>query len=80
MCDKICVFCGHRTILDHSVEGEVRNTLLHLIKDEGFNAFYSGHMGEFDELCEGMIRSFKNRYDIKLYAVLYNYSNSAIKK
>ena len=74
MHEKICSFCGHRTIITENLEEKIYANLYNLIKNHGYTAFYSGGMGEFDLLCEQVVRKIKKEYpDIKLYRIMYRY-------
>ena len=74
MKEKICTFCGHKLVADNDTEDRVYSALSTLIKTENYNAFYSGGMGEFDEICENAIRKLKREHPhIKLYRVIYKY-------
>jgi len=74
MNEKICSFCGHRTIITENPEEKIYVTLCNLIENHGYTSFYSGGMGEFDLLCERVVRKIKKEYpDIKLYRIMYRY-------
>ena len=74
MKEKICTFCGHRLVFDSDTADRVYTILSDLIKTENYNAFYSGGMGEFDEICESAVQKLKQEYPhIKLYRVIYKY-------
>ena len=74
MREKICSFCGHRTIITENLEEKIYTNILDLIKNYGYTSFYSGGMGEFDLLCEQVVRKLKREYpDIKLYRIMYRY-------
>ena len=77
MKEKICVFCGHKIVFDKDTEDRVYATLADLIQNEGYNTFYSGGMGEFDQICESAVRKLKKDYPhIKLYRVIYKYKTN----
>ena len=70
MQEKICGFCGHR-LVTHDISEQVRDIIINLIENEGINTFYSGSMGEFDNLCEKTIRDLKKIYNnIKLCRIM----------
>ena len=74
MNEKICSFCGHRTIITENLEEKIYTNIYNLIKNQGYTSFYSGGMGEFDLLCEQVVRKIKKEYpDIKLYRIMYRY-------
>ena len=65
---KVCCFCGHRYIYHVNAEKIIREQLIKLIENDNIYKFYSGNMGEFDHLCESIVRNLKNIYpNIKLY-------------
>ena len=67
---KICAFCGHRDVLDFNAEKRVKIEIEKLI-EKGFTVFYSGGMGEFDKICENVVRGVKRQNEnIKLCLVL----------
>ncbi len=77
MKEKICCFCGHRCVVNECLDYMIEHTLTDLIEKRGYNTFYSGGMGEFDELCEKIVRRLKNKYPhIKLCRVLYCYKRN----
>lgn len=59
--DRICCGFGHRTLL-MNIEKPLRETLERLIKELGVTVFYTGGMGEFDELFSRTVRSLKRDY------------------
>lgn len=76
MIEKVCTFCGHR-IVKSDIEDKVYSALEDLIKNENYNTFYSGGMGEFDQICESAVRRLKKEYPhIKLYRVIYKYKTN----
>lgn len=83
MNEKICLFCGHRIVTTEKLEEKIYVNLYNLIENYGYNAFYSGGMGEFDIMCEQAIRKLKIVYpDIRLYRIVYRYKTDmeSIKK
>lgn len=70
MSGKICSFSGHREVLDIDVEKRVKEEIEKLI-ERGFTEFYSGGMGEFDEICEKAVRRIQSKNAaVKLYLIL----------
>ena len=77
MQEKICSFCGHRDIISRNLSEKVENIVCELIENYGYNTFYSGHIGEFDELCEKIVKKLKNKYpNIILCRVLPYYKHN----
>ncbi len=75
MQEKICSFCGHRTIITKNLEERVYKILSDLIENQGYTTFYSGGMGEFDNLCEKTVRQLKKEHPhIRLCLILYRYN------
>lgn len=69
MKEKICCFCGHRDC-DGSMREQIKETITDLIKNQGITTFYSGGMGNFDKICENVVRELKREYkDIRLCLV-----------
>lgn len=70
MCEKICSFCGHRDVFEADVSERAEKKITALIRD-GFTTFYSGGMGDFDIICERIVRAIKKKNDnIKLCLIL----------
>lgn len=70
MRSKICSFCGHRLCSEHSKD-RIKEIITDLIVNHGVETFYSGGMGDFDGMCESVVRGLKNEYtEIKLYLIL----------
>lgn len=79
MHEKICAFCGHRDVFEPNVKERAEKEIISLI-EMGFTTFYSGGMGDFDIICERIVRKFKKKNDkIKLYLIL-PYMKSEINK
>ena len=57
---KECICCGfgHRVML-MNVEKPLREVLERLVEERGVRVFYTGGMGEFDELFARTVRSMK---------------------
>lgn len=68
MGDRICCGFGHRVLL-MDVEEPLREVMERLVKEQGVTEFFTGGMGEFDELFARMVRSMK-RSDPRLRLVL----------
>ena len=54
----ICCGFGHRVML-MDIEKPLRETLERLVEERGVKLFYTGGMGEFDELFTRTVRSMK---------------------
>ena len=63
-----CCGFGHRVLL-MDIEKPLRDVLERLVKERGVTVFYTGGMGEFDELFSRTIRNMK-RNDPRLLLVL----------
>ena len=57
----ICCGFGHRVML-MDVEKPLREVLERLVEDRGVRVFYTGGMGEFDELFARTVRGMKREY------------------
>ena len=65
----VCCGFGHRILL-MDVEKPLRETLEHLVEERGVRVFYTGGMGEFDELFVRTVRSMKrDRPSLRLVLV-----------
>lgn len=70
MRERICCGFGHRVLL-MDVEKPLRETLERLVEERGVRVFYTGGMGEFDELFARMVRSMKwNNPRLRLVLVI----------
>ncbi len=70
MNEKVCTFCGHRYCNENLCE-RVKAEIENLIINGGVTVFYSGGMGEFDKMCESVVRTLKHQYkQIKLYLIV----------
>ena len=69
MKEKICSFCGHRDA-DSSLRAQIKETITDIIVNEGITIFYSGGIGNFDMLCESVVRELKRTYPLKLYLIM----------
>ena len=58
MRERICCGFGHRVLL-MDVEKPLRDVLERLVAERGVRVFYTGGMGEFDELFARTVRSMK---------------------
>ena len=69
MKENVCCFCGHRDCYNGFRE-QIKAKIKDIIENDGVTVFYSGGMGEFDRLCESVVREIKrrNKY-IKLYLI-----------
>ena len=68
MKEKICSFCGHRDA-DSSLRTEIKEAIIDIIENGNITTFYSGGMGNFDKLCESVVRELKQVYPLKLYLI-----------
>ncbi len=68
MRDRICSGFGHRVLL-MDIEKPLREVMERLVKEQGVTDFFTGGMGEFDELFARTVRSMK-RSDPRLRLVL----------
>ena len=55
---RICCGFGHRVML-MDIEKPLREVLERLVEERGVRVFYTGGMGEFDELFARTVRSMK---------------------
>ena len=70
MIEKICCFCGHRDC-DSSLREKIKEAITDLIENQGITTFYSGGMGNFDKLCESVVRELKQKHkDIRLCLIM----------
>ena len=58
MREQICCGFGHRVLL-MDIEKPLRETLERLVEERGVRVFYTGGIGEFDELFARTVRSMK---------------------
>ena len=72
MNEKICMFCGHRDIINKAeIEYKVTEIIKDLIENKSVNIFYTGGMGDFDNICSKCVRKFKEKYsNIKLCLII----------
>ena len=68
MKEKICSFCGHRDA-DSGLRTQIKVAITDIIENKGVTTFYSGGMGNFDNLCESVVRELKQTYYLKLYLI-----------
>ena len=70
MKETIRALCGHRDVLDPTVEERAEKEIISLV-EQGFTIFYSGGMGEFNKICECIVRKIKRKNDqVKLCLIL----------
>ena len=68
--NMICSFCGHRICSEH-LRNKIKELVTDLIVNHRVDTFYSGGMGNFDNMCESVVRELKKEYTkIKLYLIL----------
>lgn len=68
-----CTFAGHREVYDRNVRNSIELAVENILKRDTSFIFYSGAMGEFDEMCSAAVRAAKKCHpelNIKLIAVL----------
>lgn len=66
-----CTFAGHREILLEGIEEKLRATIEEVLKKDTEICFYIGGMGEFDRMCEHMVRKCKSEHpDKRIFLVL----------
>lgn len=58
----ICTFAGHRNVFDSSIEAKVRSSIDELLQEDDEFIFYTGGIGEFDDLCSTAVRAAKKKY------------------
>lgn len=63
----ICCGFGHRVML-MDIEKPLQAVLERLVEERGVRVFYTGGMGEFDELFARTVRSMKREYENHLLA------------
>ncbi len=79
MKDVICMFCGHREIFDqYNVRECVMNIIIDLIENKGVNVFYTGGMGNFDNICSSCVREVKRKYKGIRLCLIIPYLTKAI--
>lgn len=54
-----CTFAGHRDVLHKGAREAVEAAVHELLKKDDEFCFYTGGMGEFDALCEGIVRKLR---------------------
>ena len=60
---KACSFFGHRdTPQTEELKRKVKETVEHLIVEEGVDAFLFGSRSKFDELCHIVVTELKEKY------------------
>ena len=77
MYGKICGFCGHRDVFEADVEERAKTEIEKLIEN-GFTTFYSGGMGDFDKICERIVRGFKRKNDDIRLCLILPYIKSSV--
>lgn len=60
-------FAGRRNVFSSGAESQVRAALGEILREDVEFEFYSGHRGEFDELCERDFLSFSSPYFLMMY-------------
>lgn len=61
---KKCCFCGHSRIweINHYIASDIDKYMEKLIMIDKADTFYSGGMGAFDRMCEGIVKDLKQKY------------------
>ena len=70
---KKCCFCGHRRKWDINpdIVSELGTYIEELIIKKDVSIFYSGGMGEFDKMCEKIVRELKCKYpNVRLHLII----------
>lgn len=72
---KCCCFIGHRNAkATPELCSELKNTIMHLIKEKDVEIFFFGSKSRFDDLCLKIVTAIKQDYpNIKLVYVRSNY-------
>ena len=66
-----CTFFGHRDFGKLEYKDYIEEIFEYLILNKNVRVFLSGRMGNFDRICEGIVRKLKERYsDICLRLIL----------
>ncbi len=70
--EKVCCFAGHNLCyVNENLKTKIYNTVERLIVEEGFNVFYDGGQGSFDESVLEILFKLKEIYPhIKIIKVL----------
>ncbi len=57
-----CTFFGHRDFSKLEYKDHIEEIFEYLILNKNVRVFLSGGMGNFDRICEGIVRKLKARY------------------
>ena len=74
----VCVFAGHREVYQPGIDTKIEETINGLLQTDHKFVFFTGGMGQFDEMCSSAVRSAKHRrpdLNISLVLVLPYMSN-----
>lgn len=72
---KKCCGFGHRYIYT-DIKADIEEIIVDLIKNKNVDTFYTGGMGDFDDLFSYVVRKLKKQYtDIKLILVKPYFTN-----
>lgn len=66
-------FAGHREIYDTKLIVKIENIIREFLKSDTAFRFYTGGMGNFDDICSQVVRKIKKEYpnvDIELILVI----------
>ena len=70
--EKTCTFFGHRSV-PLTVEAPLRQTIYHLIEQEGVDCFLVGNHGEFDATIRRLLKEAQKDFPYIRYAVVLAY-------
>ena len=73
---RTCAFFGHRSV-PPTVETPLRQTIYHLIEQEGVDCFLVGNHGEFDAMVRRLLKSAQKDFPHICYAVVLAYLPTA---
>lgn len=62
---KVCSFFGHRETtleVDEQLKPQLKEIIVNLIKNENYQIFIFGGLGDFDNLCHQVVTELKNEY------------------
>lgn len=62
---RVCSFFGHRETtleVDEQLKPQLKEIIVNLIKNENYQIFIFGGLGDFDNLCHQVVTEIKNEY------------------
>lgn len=62
---RYCTFAGHREIFENGIQKRITEAVRELIESEMSICFFTGGMGEFDQICARVVRGLKKEYPHK---------------